>query len=153
MPEWMFEMDRVLTSDEQKKLDGNLRLFNAVFKDIEKLDNADSDLMQSVEINEADKEAIGRYKALVEKRDSEGLNQAEMNELLGLTMDLSDKGYRFGANSELDFDYNPNSESIPNLNMTKAELRNKLSAMGLSDSAIDDIEYNASTRYSFTQIW
>ena len=143
MPEWMFEMDRVLTSDEQKKLDGNLRLFNAVFKDIEKLDNADSDLMQSVEINEADKEAIGRYKALVEKRDSEGLNQAEMNELLGLTMDLSDKGYRFGANSELDFDYNPNSESIPNLNMTKAELRNKLSAMGLSDSAIDDIEYNA----------
>ena len=94
-------------------------------------------------VDEKTNELIRKYNALVNKRDLKGLSQEEFNELLSVTFELQELGFRQGNNKRLDFEWNVNSENIPNLGMTKTELRNKLSIMGISASKIEMIENNA----------
>ncbi|MCQ2740126.1 MAG: hypothetical protein MJ237_07865 [bacterium] len=95
-------------------------------------------------IDEKTGELIRKYNELEDKRDSQGLSHEEDSELLCLTLELVELGYRPGNDNRLDLEWNSNySEDIPNLGMTKTELHNRLSAMGISDYVIEGIVENA----------
>lgn len=91
----------------------------------------------SVSVPDADVMAqIKRYNELIDQ----GLSSTR--EAITLALELTDKGYRFDSDRRIDVNFDPKNEFIPNINMTKTELHNKLKAMQLPDHVVESIEYN-----------
>lgn len=83
-------------------------------------------------------EMIKRYNELQAESERTGVVSEE---LLTLTMELSDKGYHF-KNGKLDFSYNENQTNMPNSDVSKAEFIKGLKEYGINKTALENIEYN-----------
>lgn len=85
-----------------------------------------------------EQEIIKRYNELQEEAQRTG---QVSEELLALTMELTEKGYGF-KNGKLDFAYNEKQTNMPNSDVSKSEFIKGLHEFGIEPHTLESIEYN-----------